>query len=149
MEIKVLLVRLTEEKRQTLGTLHVFDETDLKFSCKALELPWLNNQKKISCIPAGDYMCKIRKSPKKGNKEVFLVCELDGSHVNGRTYIQIEWGNYHHDILGCILTGSAHRDIDGDGYRDVTSSRKTFSEFKAMVPDEFPLKIVDATELCL
>lgn len=148
-EYKAVIIRLEESKFQTLGNLLLFSSTHLEFTCKTLELPWLNNQNRISCIPPGEYICRRRKSPSKGGKEVFLITEKDGSHVNGRSYIQIEWGNYYTDILGCILVGRSHTDINGDGFRDVTSSRDTFKELYSKVPAEFPLLITNATELCL
>ena len=33
----------------------------------AIELPWLNNQRHISCIPEGEYELKARYSPKFGH----------------------------------------------------------------------------------
>lgn len=32
--------------------------------CKTIELPWKNNQRKISCIPEGIYLIRKRFSPK-------------------------------------------------------------------------------------
>ena len=63
-----------------------------------LENPWKDNQKNISCIPEGNYVCEVRESPKYG-----LVYHVLG--VDGRTHILIHWGNYERNTQGCILLG--------------------------------------------
>jgi hypothetical protein len=77
-----------------------------RFECKTLELPWRENRKQISCIPAGEYDVEIRLSNKYGR--VYWV-----RHVPNRTYILIHSGNYAGDkskgfkthVMGCILLG--------------------------------------------
>lgn len=44
--------------KQTLGKGKVIsDDGRLLFSFETLELPWLNNQHDVSCIPLGNYNC--------------------------------------------------------------------------------------------
>lgn len=46
--------------------------------CKAIELPWRDNQRRISCIPEGTYRLKKRFSPKfKWHLEVMNVKNRD------------------------------------------------------------------------
>lgn len=46
--------------------------------CKTIELPWRDNQRKISCIPEGTYLLKKRFSPKfKWHVEVMNVKNRD------------------------------------------------------------------------
>ena len=46
--------------------------------CKTIELPWLDNQRKISCIPEGTYRLRKRFSPKfKWHLEVMNVKNRD------------------------------------------------------------------------
>ncbi|MDP9955172.1 hypothetical protein J2X97_000809 [Epilithonimonas hungarica] len=46
--------------------------------CKTIELPWRDNQRKISCIPEGTYRLKKRFSPKfKWHLEVMNVQNRD------------------------------------------------------------------------
>lgn len=46
--------------------------------CKTIELPWLNNQRKISCIPEGTYCIRKRYSPKfKWHLEVMGITNRD------------------------------------------------------------------------
>ncbi len=63
------------------------------------------------------------------------------TNVPGRSYILIHPGNYHTQILGCILPGKSLVDIDGDGYRDVTSSKATLNKLLELAPDGFKLVI--------
>ncbi|MEY3501788.1 MAG: hypothetical protein RL308_3461 [Bacteroidota bacterium] len=39
-------------------------ECDGKFICYTIELPWMENQKRVSCIPEGKYFIKKRYSNK-------------------------------------------------------------------------------------
>ena len=49
-------------------------ECDGKFICKTIELPWKNNETKVSCIPEGKYFIKKRYSKKfQWHLEVFGV----------------------------------------------------------------------------
>lgn len=113
----------------TLGVLNVGD-----FRCFTLELPYKDNQKNISAIPAGLYPCKKAVSPKFGD------C-IAVENVTGRTYIRVHKGNYTRQIEGCILPGASIADIDGDGIPDVTSSAATLSKLLEVLPDEFELEI--------
>lgn len=87
-------------------------------NCFTLELPWINNHKNISCIPAGVYKFKYRVSPSLGG--VLHLIDVDD-----RTWIYIHSGNYTRRIKGCILIGDSIRYLDGDTIPDVTNSRIT------------------------
>lgn len=132
-------------KKQTEGELEVFNEDtgELEFVCKTLELPWLDNQTSISCIPEGHYDVIPRTSQKYKN-------HLHVTDVPDRSYILIHWGNYagsknprtgSPDIRGCILVGKSLTDINGDGIRDITSSKNTFKELMKVAPDGFVLEV--------
>jgi len=131
-----VLKRKPSELKQTLGSLALFtDEGEKVFECKTLELPWLNNEKQKSCIPAKEYKITPRQSKKYGSH--FLV-----NDVKNRDAILIHTGNYHTDILGCILVGSAHTDINGDGVKDVTNSKVTLAKILKLAPNGFRLQIL-------
>lgn len=104
--------------KQTLGEAKGVNGSNT-ITFKTLELPWRNNEVNVSCIPTGEYTCKITNSPKFGS-----VYEVQ--NVNGRKYIYIHIGNYFSDIKGCIIVGNAFYDINRDGYVDVINSRLTF-----------------------
>jgi hypothetical protein len=130
----VEISRFAHEAKQTLGLLIATFKGKQIFACKTLELPWKDNCKQVSCIPAGTYSVIKRYSPKYGNH--FYI-----QNVVNRDYILIHHGNYHTDILGCILVGRTHQDINGDGFRDVTSSKVTMQELNKALPKTFKLII--------
>ena len=117
-------------EKQTLGALY----HEGKEVCKTLELPWLENQRRVSCIPKGTYKVVKRHSAKYKNH--FHITD-----VENRDWILIHHGNYYTDILGCILVGKSHTDINGDGLLDVTSSVATMKQLNDLLPDEFELVI--------
>jgi hypothetical protein len=129
---------ITREKftdKQTLGTLVLNDDEGNKlFTCKTLELAWNENKKNESCIPLGDYKVAPRQSAKY-NKHFHIL------DVPGRTFILIHVGNYYTQTKGCILVGRGIADINGDSYKDVTSSKDTLKKFIKLAPNGFDLEI--------
>lgn len=97
----VYIIRTTSSNQGTQGTL-----VTEGFNCFSLELPWRDNQQNISCIPAGEYIVKIRQSPRFG--KVYWVTK-----VPNRGYILIHPGNFAGDVSkryksnveGCLLLG--------------------------------------------
>lgn len=134
MKKHAILYRHSEESKQTRGHLFCFEGDKKLFECKTLELPWVRNKKNISCIHPGVYLVKQFQSESKGL--VYLLM-----NVFDRTYIEIHAGNYHTDILGCILVGATFADINKDGLKDVTSSRQTLSSLLEKMGNEFKLTI--------
>lgn len=122
-----VLQRKEYTDKQVLGEFKLFDSENKEvFSAASLELPWRNNESRVSCIPTGNYKAVRRRSAKY--PESYHIQELDSDQVNGRSWILIHKGNYHTDILGCILLGEGHIDINGDGYKDVYSSGKVIKK---------------------
>ncbi len=91
--MKAKLIRLVQEKKQTLSEILFYDDVNLKLSVKALELPDRNNQHSISRIPAGKYMCVRRWSEKYGWHYIL-------KDVPNRDFILIHFGNYYTDYRG-------------------------------------------------
>ena len=127
---KVYLDRFKGNDKQTLGEMLYKG----KVIAKTLELAWKNNEKQMSCIPIGTYKVVRRFTPKFGNH--FWLQD-----VPNRSYILIHKGNYHFQILGCILVGKQHLDINHDGYQDVTASTEKMKELLNTLPLEFELVI--------
>ena len=127
--MRLLINRYDHDDKQTIGQLFLLGEND-KIIAKwdSLELPWLNNQRRISCIPLGTYKCKKHRSPKFGRT-------LWVQDVPNRSEILIHSGNYHTQILGCILIGKDLKDINKDGYLDVTRSRVAMKELMDSLKD--------------
>lgn len=140
---KAVLIRFEKTDcidKQTLGDLIFYDNDKKVFECKTLELPDKGNQRRISCIPKGTYKCIARSNEKY--KSHYHVKELNGKEVNGRDLILIHHGNYNTDILGCILVGKAHIDINGDKIKDVTASVATMAELVKFGGNEFQLTVI-------
>lgn len=114
----------------TLGRLTCGD-----FQCFTLELPWINNKRNVSCIPAGTYPAIKYKSPRHGT--VILL-----ENVPDRSMIEIHSGNYTRQIEGCILVGDSIRFLDNDPVPDVTNSRNTLAKLLRELPSELTVEIV-------
>lgn len=136
MSKSLLIERIDDDGVQTLGRMFVLDEDNhVKYNCNTLELTWKNNNTRVSCIPEGEYTIQKRWSPKF--KYHFHITE-----VEGRSFILIHSGNYHSQILGCVLVGSDLEDINGDGRLDVVNSKDTLADLLGIMPQSFKLKIV-------
>jgi hypothetical protein len=136
--VKLLIKRIRNYKhsdKQTIGTGYVFNENNgIKYTFCTLELPWKDNERRISCIPNGEYEVIKHVSPKFGN------C-LWVQDVPERSEILVHHGNYNWDTLGCVLVGRTHKDINNDGLLDVAASRGTMFDLLQALPDKFTMKI--------
>jgi len=138
MERTVTLARLARSDQGTEGILLAGE-----FNCKTLELPWRENARQVSCIPAGEYDVEIRLSNKYGR--VYWVRK-----VPNRTYILIHSGNYAGDVsksfkshvMGCVLLGKTHGYLGGQ--RAVLTSRSTVRNFmREMDYQKFQLNVLE------
>ncbi len=77
----------------TFGEMEVDGRTML-----TVERPWLDNARRISCIPAGTY--RLVLDPFRGQYNAPLLLS-----VPGRSQIQIHIANGSADLLGCIGVG--------------------------------------------
>ena len=133
---KLLIERYSHGEKQTIGNLIGLSESGhALFTCDTLELPWLNNQKQISCIPTGKYLVKKRYSKKFKN-------HLHITNVEDRSYILIHSGNYYTDILGCVLVGRLGF-VNSDDIIDVSSSKKTLNKLLNFVESDIELEIIN------
>jgi hypothetical protein len=118
-----------------LGTFGVLRDGQTPFAV-TMELPWVNNERQVSCIPPGRYTCQRVLSPKFG--ETF---EILG--VPGRSHILFHAGNTLEDTEGCILVAE---EFSGTLSRPVVSSSKRgYTEFMAKQAgnDSFTLDLLD------
>ncbi len=82
------------------------------FQCFTIELPWLNNQHSISCIPEGKYRLSLRYTRQRG-----LHLALDD--VRNRSLVLIHPANDAlKELQGCIapvtsLTGQGKGNLSG------------------------------------
>ena len=100
--INLLLLRDTFTDESTIGELFLNGE---RF-CDTLELPWLNNKKSVSCIPAGSYKARLRLPRESATRDYIHLIVKD---VKNRSYILFHRGNTASDTRGCILVGYANK----------------------------------------
>lgn len=134
----VYIMRFRTSDQGTEGILITSDG----FECKTLELPWRDNIQTFSCVPSGEYIVKIRVSPRFG--KTYWV-----TNVPNRSYILIHQGNYagrkdkglKTSVAGCILLGRIHGFLGGQ--RAILNSRISVRAFmNHMNHQEFHLKII-------
>jgi len=131
-----LLKRQKSTATQTIGEFSFYGESIRAiFTCKTIELEVDCNNVRDDAIPPGMYVVVKRWSQKYGWH--FHIID-----VPGRSLILFHNANYSRELLGCVGVGASHKDIDGDGKIDVTSSRSTLKRMNKVLPDRFTLKII-------
>lgn len=97
-------------------------ECEGKFICNTIELPWKNNETKVSCIPEGKYFIKKRYSNKfKWHLEVLEV-------TNRNLILFHPANNALQELKGCIAPVTK---LSGPGLG--LMSRKAFAKLKDLV----------------
>ena len=105
-------------------------ECNGKSICNTIELPWRKNEKRVSCIPEGNYFIRKRYSNK-----FKLHIEIIG--VENRSFILFHPANNAlQELNGCIAPVTK---LSGPGLG--LMSRKAFDKLKAVV-----FKAIDASE---
>ena len=123
---------ITRQPSTPDGTLGEFTDEAGTHICYTCELPWLDNQPQISCIPIGEYQVIPHNSPKHPN-----VWEI--SNVPSRSAILIHEGNTEDDVEGCVCVGDEIGEIDG--LPAVLHSVSTLNMLRQKLPPSFPLII--------
>lgn len=131
----VHIVRSESSDHGTFGALCIGDEILM-----VGELPWKNNQRNVSCIPMGTYLCKMMLSPKFGM--VYHIID-----VPGRSHILFHVGNYvgdkgkgfKSDSDGCVVVGTKLGHLSGQ--RAVLNSREGLKRFHELTNQE-PFKLI-------
>ena len=136
--MKTIIVNRDEgNKEQTMGVCYVRDEQGcLLFKSESLERGWMDNERNVSCIPEGDYPVKLEYSS-KFRKELYEIYD-----VPNRSECKFHAANYWRQLNGCIALGKNRKDIDGDGYRDVTSSKVTMAEFHEAMDGDTKARLI-------
>jgi len=96
--VNLLIIRETFTDKSTIGNLYLNGE----WLCDTLELPYLDNQRSISCIPAGEYKVRIRTAQESSSRNYLHLLVED---VKDRSYILVHIGNFPKDTRGCVLVG--------------------------------------------
>ena len=98
--MKLTLLRFQATNVATHGVMLVDDRP----CCFTLELPWKNNKKRVSSIPAGTYAIRAVPNAKWGE-----ILRLEG--VPKRDGILVHPGNSTSEIEGCILVGERFESV--------------------------------------
>ena len=96
--VNLLIIRETFTEESTIGNLHLNGE----WLCDTLELPYRDNQRSISCIPAGQYKVRLRLARESATRDYLHLLVED---VKDRSHILVHIGNFPKDTKGCILVG--------------------------------------------
>lgn len=97
-------------------------ECEGKLICKTIELPWKNNEKRVSCIPEGKYFIRKRYSQK-------FKWHLEVVDVENRSLILFHPANNAlKELNGCIAPVTK---LSGPGLGLL--SRKAFEKLKTLV----------------
>lgn len=134
--MRFTLHRLTDPlvSGATLGVLSL-DGRPLFTTC---ELPWVNNEPNISCIPVGQHYAVIARNRRLPSGDL-LAITLGIVNVTGRSGILIHPGNTPKDTRGCILIGKEFlRRADSPG---IGASKIAMAEFVEI------LLTLDSTEM--
>lgn len=98
------------------------------FSFKSVELPWRNNRRNVSCIPADSYEAIAINRGSNGDYAIWL------QNVPGRSEILIHTANFVYQLQGCIAPGTDFKHLDRDGVIDIANSRKVMEELERNIP---------------
>ncbi len=130
---RLQLIRISQSPDCTQGVLRD-EETKLAIML-TMELPWRNNEPRVSCIPAGVYTVRPYSSEKY--PDVFEVVD-----VPSRTDILIHVGNTTNDSKGCILPGKYFG--EPNGLPAVLASGESLKRLKMFIGDgEWELIVSD------
>lgn len=119
----IAILKRTYKNNETLGLMTATRADGQTLNLKTLELPWLENQHNISCIPAGTYHVEMHPFH---TTEMYQIM-----NVPNRTGIFQHPANFTSDILGCQAIGEQFGDINGDGLTDVTNTVEAVAQLKA------------------
>lgn len=132
--MKLTLIRDLDSGKSTVGRLFCEDE----FLCFTLENTWLENKKRVSCIPTGTYELELKEYGRFYERYQHPIVKL--KDVDGRTEILFHKGNYPSDTLGCILVG------DSKGKDVIWNSGKTYNKVYPVISNSTEITIVNNGE---
>jgi len=114
----------------TIGKLYFKGE----LICYTVERPWQNNEKNISCVPAGLYLLQPYSSSKYVDCYSLLSMNLGVGLTPDfhRTHILIHPGNFPDDVQGCIAPGlMLHSSVWG-----VAHSKDAMNKLRSLIESE-------------
>ena len=127
---EILHINLQRTSHNPDGTPGLMRVNQWLFS--TLEMPWIGNQPKISCIPAGNYIAKIGGAPTFPNSYLLKdVPDREGIVIHAGNFAGDKSRGYDSDTKGCILIGRAATLLNSKKVqqRAVILSRSTLKAF--------------------
>ena len=115
--MKLTLIRDEDTGKETIGRMYCMNE----FMCYTIERPWLDNKRRVSCIPKGTYSLSTKEYGRFYDKYNLPIPILGGT--DPRSEILIHPANYAKDLAGCIGVG------DKKTENSVLNSRKTWFKY--------------------
>jgi len=122
------------------GTFSEFYIPGKGWSSFVAEPPWKDNRRDVSCIPAGEYIVRPRKSPKYG-------WSYHITDVPNRSYVLLHSGNLAGDIEKGMMTHTKACHLHGQkmgwisGQKAVLNSRATINALQRLL-DLQPFKLL-------
>lgn len=133
----IQIKRAFQNDKQTLGVCTVLDEFNRPlFSAISLERGWLDNKINISCVPKGIYPVVFEYSPKFDK----YLWEL--KKVPNRTECKFHSANFWYQLNGCIALGTMTKNIDKDGFYDISNSKNTMKYFDFILKNETKVDLI-------
>lgn len=126
----IKIKRFDKSKDCTIGAM--YDESEL--FALTLELPWLLNASFTSCIPKGEYLCKMKLS------KHFQMPLWEVQDVPNRTNIEIHPANKTSELLGCVAVGHNLSILKGPD--QIYESRDAFNDLMNRTQDCQNIKLV-------
>lgn len=115
------------------GTFGVLLKDNIPYAV-TLERPWLDNQRKVSCIPEGTYKClRCRVSPDYMSDSPRFGDTFQIYDVPDRSNILFHKGNLNDDSYGCVLVGEQFGVLNRTP--GILASKAGFDEFKRITDD--------------
>lgn len=127
--MKIIVDRIFANNHKILSECYLIDEKGQDiFQFKGIELPWNDNQKNISSIPANIYNAVAVR--RYSNQKYALWIQ----DVPNRSQIMIHTANFARQLLGCLAPGEKFADLDRDGIIDVKHSQKIMDKLQKHIP---------------
>ena len=116
--------RWKQDENQTSGTSTVLNHLNQPlFASLSLERGWRNNERNVSCYPAGTYLVMLEYSPRFNQ----MLWEVKG--VVNRSECKFHSANYWYQLNGCTALGLRFKKLNSDNYQDLTFSKDTMNQF--------------------
>ena len=132
----VYIIRDTIGHTQSLGAVIIVNKGKVIYDNHLLELGWRNNQRNISCTPAGKYDLVKEYSP------AFEMDLWEAKGIPNRSETKFHPANYNRQLKGCYAPGEARFDMDRDGEKDMVNSKDAFEEFMDAMGNDTRARLV-------